>query len=154
MHGTWATQEVNGPAKSTRCLWVINTGRTGGTSLPDQETEEKMESELVLGGAWAWVVLAALAGKGVFPREPVPYLSAALYQTTKPCWAPLPRLIAIGPAIGVVISTETRSQGRASTGPNLILPFPKAVPSGHLGADGVSLHPRSLPSPLLPQLPL
>lgn len=68
--------------------------------------------------------------------------------------APLPTLIAIRPAIGVVISTETRSQGRASTGPNLILPFPKAVPSGHLGANGASLHPRSLPSPLLPQLPL
>lgn len=46
---------------------------------------EKMESELELGGAWAWVVLAAPAGKGVFAREPVPYLSAALYQTAKPC---------------------------------------------------------------------
>lgn len=59
-------------------------GQMGGTSLPDQETEEKMESELVLGGAWA---RAVLAGKGVFPREPVPYLSAALDQTTKPCSA-------------------------------------------------------------------
>lgn len=45
---------------------------TGGTSLPDQDTEEKMEPELELGGAGAWVVLAAPAGKGVFPRSLCP----------------------------------------------------------------------------------
>lgn len=67
-----------------------------------------MEAEFSVGGTSMWVAVAALGREGVFRGGGglVPYLVAALFQTTKP----LPRLITIFHAICNVIShTDTQS---------------------------------------------
>lgn len=69
-----------------------------------------MEAELVVGGAGAWVVAAALSREGrvscaVFRREPCALLVCCTLPNHKALLGiPLPRLIIICYAISIVIS--------------------------------------------------
>lgn len=115
----------------------ISRGQTGGTSLPDQQKEEETEAELAVGGASAWVVVAApWAGKGMFLRQPCGLRVCCTLPNHKALLgAPLPRLITIcQPRYQRChLSQRQAVSAMASKGPNPVLPFPKAVLSGHPG---------------------
>lgn len=65
----------------------IARGQTGGTSLPAQEKEEKMEAELAVGGARVWVVAAARSREGrVSERALCPTCLLHFTKPQSPAW--------------------------------------------------------------------